>query len=636
IENDEEFFNETYKDYAGRLDSITRFDRIEYKGYPAARMDYEEKSVNGTYKSLIVVRGNQVILLLGGAVKGSDMEDIDNYLQSLELLPYEAAPWQKTEGPGFFTQAPAAFQAETDTATPEGLYFEQHYAYNEKDAVSYVVLKEQLSPTYWAVSDSLFFEEKLQANLGETDSLLERSRVQNGGLRGIDFMVRMEGHSSLKKIRMLVSKDTLYTLFARIQEKEWNSGPHATFFESFRLYNEVPPTIYQPKVVQLLQALRASDSTAFARAHADLDAVQFQKSDLPLLHEALLQPYNDEEEFYSTHSKLVEHILPLADATTLSFAEAAYTRLQEQENVNQYRLLQLLAHMKTSESFAVLKRLLPNLPMAGNAIVLQKPLLDSAALTHSLFPELLQKANDPLFGTVVAVVTNQLVEDSLLATEELKAYKQTILQGARNEWKLLQEGTYEPWELIRWARLLGWLNEPDGTALLRTILLQKDVFLKQAVILALLRNNQSVPATEITNVAADKSARLYFYEALQEMGKTKLFPALYATQKSLAESELYNLFSEDYEDFTLTYVGQRTSVFEGASKLFHLFKLGLPGEEDGERSDYLCVAGPYKTGAKEKLLYSKASGVYGEEVFHPKKIDQMLKAYLKQLEAAEE
>lgn len=637
IENDKEFLNEMYKDYAGRLDSITRFELTEYKGYPAARMDYEEKTVNGTYKALIVIRGNQVILVLGGAVKGSNTEDIDAYLESLELLPYEATAWKKTEGPGFFTQAPSAFQADVDTATAGRLYFEQHYAYNEKDAVSYVVLKELFSQTYWAVSDSLFFEEKLQANLGETDSLLERSWVQNGGLRGIDFLVRMEGHSSLKKIRMLVSKDTLYTLFARIQEKEWNKEPHASFFESFRLYNEVPPTIYQPKTNQLLQALVTTDSAAFARAHADLDAVQFQKGDLPLLHQALLQSYQDEEEFYSTHSKLVEHILPLADATTLSFAEAAYTQLQEQENVSQYRLLQLLAKMNTSESFAVLKRLLlSSLPKAGNPIVLQQPLLDSSQLTRTLFPALLQKADDSLFGTVVAVVTNQLVEDSLLAREDLKAYKQTILQGARNEWKLLQEGTYEPWELIRWARLLGWLNEFEGTALLRTLLPQKDVFLKQAVILALLRNQHTVPATEITKVAVDKSARLYFYEAMQEIGKTNLFPALYASQKSLAESELYNLFAEDYETFTLTYVGQRTTLFEGASRLFHLFKLSLPGEEDGEHNDYLCVAGPYKAGTKEKVLYSKASGVYGEEVFHPKKIDPMLKAYLKQLEAEEE
>jgi uncharacterized protein YbaP (TraB family) len=636
IENDQAFLNEMYKDYEGRLDSITQFDQTTYKGYPAARMDYEDRTVNGRYKALIVLRGNQVILLLGGAVKGSNMEDIDSYLESLEMLPYESSAWQKVEGPGFYTQAPVAFKKDLDTTTSERLYMGQHYAYNENDGVSYVVLKELLSPTYWAGSDSLFFEKKLQANLGETDSLLERSWVQNGSLRGIDFLSRLEGHSALKKIRLLVNKDTLYTLFARIQEKEWKNGPHASFFESFRVHNEVPPTIYNSKAAQLLQALTTTDSLSFARAHADLDVVVFQKEDLPLLHKALLQTYADDEEYYSTHSKLIDHILPLADATTLSFAEAAYVKLQEGENVNQYRLLQLLAHMKTSESFAVLKRLLPNLPKAGNAIVLQKPLLDSAELTTTLFPELLQKANDPLFGTVVAVVANQLVEDSLLTKEDLKAHKQEILQGARNEWKLLQEGTYEPWEVVRWAHLLGGLNEPEGTTLLRTMLLHKDASLKKAVILALLRNNHTVPPTEIVKVAADKSTRIFFYEALQGIGKTTLFPALYASQKSLAESELYNLFSEDYEDFTLTYVGQRTSVFEGASQLFHLFKLGLPGEKDGEHYNYLCVAGPYKTGAKEKVLYSKASGVYGEEVFHLKKIDQMLKAYLKQLEAEEE
>ncbi|MBB1284411.1 TraB/GumN family protein [Flavisolibacter sp. BT320] len=633
IENDLALLQAMYDDYAGRLDTITRFDVTEYNGYPAAHMEYEERSVNGLYKALIVLRGNQVILLLGGAVEGSDMNDIDSYLQSLELLPYEKTAWQKADGPGFSTLAPASFRKiSTIDTTASDPHFEQHCTYDEKDGVSYFVQKAVFSPTYWAAGDSLYFEGRVQANLGEKDTLLHRTWVQNGTLRGIDFTTQTRGHSGLRRIRMLVNKDTLYSLLARFQEKEWKDGLHHSFFESFRVHNEVPPAIYQNKAAQLLQALTATDSTAFARAHTDLDVVVFQKEDLPLLHKALLQTYADDEEYYSTHSKLIDHILPLADATTLSFAEAAYAKLQEGENVNQFRLLQLLAHMKTSESFAVLKRLLPNLPRAGNAIVLQKPLLDSAELTTTLFPELLQKANDPLFGTVVAVVANQLVEDSLLTKENLKAYKQEILQGAHNEWKLLQEGTYEPWEVVRWAHLLGGLNDPEGTTLLRTMLLHKDASLKKAVILALLRNNHTVPPTEIVKVAADKSPRLSFYEALQELGKTTLFPALYTSQKSLAESELYNLFSEDYEDFTLTYVGQRTSVFEGASQLFHLFKLGLPGEEDGERNTYLCVAGPYKTGAKEKVLYSKASGVYGEEVFHPKKIDQMLKAYLKQLE----
>lgn len=637
IENDPAFLKATYEDYAGKLDTITRFDITEYNGYPAAHMEYENRSVNGTYKALIVVRGNQVFLLLGGAVKGSNMGDIEGYLQSLELLPYEKTAWRKTDGPGFSALAPAPFRKiENDDKNAGDPHFEQHCSYNEKDGVSYFVQKVGFSPNYWAIGDSLYFEGRVQAHLGEEDTLLHRTWVQNGGLRGIDFTTQTRGHSGLRRIRMLVNKDTLYSLVARFHEKEWQDGLHHGFFESFRVHNEVAPTIYQNKAAQLLQALTTTDSLSFVRAHADLDVVDFQKEDLSLLQQALLRSYTDEKEYTSTHSKLVAHILPLADKSTLAFAEEAYKKLEGQENEIQYRLLQLLAAGQTSESFAVLKRLLlSSLPKTGNAILLQKSLLDSAELTFTLFPELLQKANDPLLGTVVAAVANRLIEDSLLTTQMLKTHKASLLQGAKNEWQLLLDGSYEPWELTRWARLLGFLNEPEGTALLRLMLVQKDIPLKQAAIQALLHNGHTVPATEILKVAADRSQRVYFFEALQEMGKQSLFPPLYATQKSLAESDLFTLFSEDYEDFTLTYVGPRSTTFKGALQQFHLFKLGLRGEEEGQHSEYLCVAGPYKTGAKEKVLYGKASGVYGDEVFHPKKIDQYLKAYLLQREADE-
>ncbi|RYZ49931.1 MAG: hypothetical protein EOO14_20040, partial [Chitinophagaceae bacterium] len=379
IENDPAFLQATYEDYAGKLDTITRFDITEYNGYPAARMEYEDRSVNGTYKVLFVVRGNQVLLLLGGATKGSDMDDIDSYLQSLELLPYEKTAWQKAEGPGFSALAPAPFRKiendDEDTGDP---HFEQHSTYNEKDGVSYFVQKVVFSPTYWAAGDSLYFEGRVQAHLGEEDTLLYRTWVQNGTLRGIDFTMQTHGHSGLRRIRMLVNKDTLYSLVARFQEKEWKDGLHHGFFESFRVHNEVPATIYESKAAQLLESLNTTDSLSFARAHGDLDVVDFQKEDLPLLQQALLRSYPDEREYTSTHSKLVGHILPLADKSTFAFAEEAYKKLEGQENEVQYRLLQLLADGQTSESFAVLKRLLlSSLPKSGNAILLQKPLLDS-------------------------------------------------------------------------------------------------------------------------------------------------------------------------------------------------------------------------------------------------------------------
>jgi hypothetical protein len=103
---------------------------------------------------------------------------------------------------------------------------------------------------------------------------------------------------------------------------------------------------------------------------------------------------------------------------------------------------------------------------------------------------------------------------------------------------------------------------------------------------------------------------------------------LYASQKSLAESEVHNLLAEDYDDFTLTYIGQRLAPFEGRQQLFHLFKVRLAYEDDGVKRDYLYVAGSYPATGKQKVLWGAATGMYQEERYQPQKIDKQLKAHL--------
>jgi hypothetical protein len=637
IQNDATYLVNLKEDYAGRLDTITRYEIGHYKGYPASWMNYEDRTVKGAYKVLHVVRGNQVYMLLGGAPKGSNMADIDSFLHSLVILPYEVAKWQKEEGPGFSTLAPAPFsKTPPDSTSANRWFFAEYSSYNEKDAVSYVVQKSVFSPTWWAENDSTLMEEKLRIYKGESDSLLQKTWIENNGFKGLDVLIRTGNSTTLKKIRLLVNRDTLYTVLGIVQAREWEAGNHQKFFEAFRLQNEITPTVYTRKVPALLQALTTTDSTAFEAAIEDFESVSFRKEDLPLLHKAMLETYRDNEDNSSANNKLMESILPLADSTTVRFAKEAYARQTGKKEENRYRLLQLLARMETSESFAALKPfLLADLPKSGNPILLQRPLLDTLQLSATLFPELLQKADDSLLAPVIAAVADRLLDSSLLTVAQLKSYRQTVLKGAENEFKLLGQKVYEPWELIRWARLLSWLNDQEANAFLQRLLRQNDPPLKQAAIMALLKNNQPVPATEIANVAADRSQRIYFYDALKTAGKEALFPALYATQKSLAESEAHNLLAEDYDDFTLTYIGQRMAAFEGAQQLFHLFKVRLAFEDDGVKRDYLYVAGPYPATGKAKVLWGAATGMYEEERFQPQKTDKQLKAYLLSIKPTE-
>ncbi len=637
IQNDSSFLASLKEDYEQKMDTITRYEVTEYKGYPAIRMDYEASAVNGVYKTLHVLRGNRLYLLLGGAQKGSNMSDVDAFFQSLELLSYADANWQKTGGPGFATLAPAAFVlSPPDSTRTSKSFYSEYTATNPNDAVSYFVQKSVFAPHYWAESDSLLMEEKLTGFKGESDTLLQKTWIPNIGFRGLDVVIQPAGQTALKKIRLLVNKDTLYNLFALVHRRDWESGQHQRFFNDFRLQQEVPPTVYTNQAAQLLQAMTATDSADFAAAMETFESVNFGRKDLPLLHKALLENYRNSEDYSSANTSVLEKILPLADSSTLAFVKEAYAQQTDKKETNKYRLLQLLARMKTARSYEVLKPLLlAGLPKQGSAIPLQRPWLDSLQLAATLFPELLQKADDSLLAPVIALVAHHLLDSNLLAVAQLKDYKNTILRGAEQEFGLLEKGDYEPWELMRWAWLLQWLNEPEANRFLQKLLTQNNPALKQAAILALLKNGEAVPPAAINSVAADRGQRLYFYEAVQKAGKEAIFPALYGSQKSLAESELYNLFEEDYEDFTLTYIGQRIAPFEGRRQLFHLFKVKMDYEDDGVKRDYLCVAGPYPVAGTTKTIYGAATGLYTEERYQPQKTDRQLKAFLLSMEPAE-
>jgi hypothetical protein len=460
---------------------------------------------------------------------------------------------------------------------------------------------------------------------------------QHGRLKALSFAIQAPGSETQKHLQILVNGDTLYTLHSMVQARDWNGEDQGRFFSSFRLQQEAMPTIYSSKATQLLQALATTDSATLSEATGLLDLIQFQKEELPLLHRSLLQVYADYDAYDNISDKLLSHIIPFADSTTLSFITKEYPGLSNEQERIKFPMLSLLGNMKTPAAYAVLQKLLLlPLPRAGNAFLLQAALADSLPLTATLFPALLQLAGDSLLAPVLVTLTNRLLDSNLLDKTALLPYEPQLLQITRHTAANLQKGEAEPWELTKYVTLLGSLNTSGANALLKELLPQPATYLKQAVILALVKNNIPVAAAEMKKVAADKEQRIYFYEALKELHKEALFPAGYAMQQSFAESELYNFIADDYEDnFTLTYIGQRNTLYKGKNGIFHLFKLRMAYEEDGVKRDYLAVTGPYTQGAKEKLTATDAAGFYTEQVFHPQKIDQLLKAYLKNNTPAE-
>ena len=159
--------------------------------------------------------------------------------------------------------------------------------------------------------------------------------------------------------------------------------------------------------------------------------------------------------------------------------------------------------------------------------------------------------------------------------------------------------------------------------------------LKSKAVIALLKNEQPVPAAELLKIAADKEYRADFYRELNGLKKANLFPVQYAKQQSLAESDLYAIVSDEYEVGAVLFLGEKTASYQGKKKKFFLFKITLQFEE-GEKESYLGIAGPYDLNTKELISYSDAGGINWQEPFNQSKTGKHFGSYLAGLQSPEE
>jgi HEAT repeat protein len=434
----------------------------------------------------------------------------------------------------------------------------------------------------------------------------------------------------------MVNGDTLYTLIAFIPKQYIDKRDHEKFFSGFRISREVTPNIYSSKAGALMDALKTKDSAQFAQMMESFQAVKFAKEDLTFLHKALLETYFDSTGDYGIHEKIVSTVSDLADASTIDFITANYKILPAGKESLRYSLLQVLANIHTKESYDQLKQLLMSkLPSKGSSASLEFALTDSLELTKTLYPEILSLSKDSAFAEGLVTVTDRLLDSSLISINDVLPYKNIFLEQARVNYQLFKTDQGQWWQYNNWISFLGKFNDKETNALLQEYSNLSSLNLKYNALIALIRNGQQVSSTEMQKMAADKDFRASLYYELKKMNRQHLFPAAYAKQQSLAESELHQIASDEYEVDATSFIGERIIFYKDKKKKFYLYKITLNFEE-GEQESYLGVAGPYDPNQKELISYTDASGIYWEEAFNKQKVEEHLKNFISQIEAGEE
>lgn len=640
--SDSSYFQTYRTSFAGTIDSVTRDETGLWEGFPVFYLEGYSTKRDVVVRVMSISRGNRNYLLYaGGSVRKEAQVMLDRFFQSFRLLPYQVLPRQKqisAEG-NFSSTAPGPFYLYQDTEDVKTTLQLSHYVSADSiEAVWYEVVKTPIPKYMWATSDSGYFNMAVKGYIFWDDSVLRRQPVVNNGLKGMEWVIRPAQRHLEKRMRVFFSGDSIYKLISYIPAPYINAAHHQAFFEDFRIVKpEKKVDMLKSKASVLLKDLQSSDSATAAEALGAVWDAPFTKEELPLLYEAYMKQYADDSmsTYYSVRNQLQFAIAKLADNSTLKFVKNNYRSFSGRREALKVEMLNLLAAVQTSESYALLKELLLNTPPleVGNH-ELSYRIADSLKLAATLFPEILKLAASPQFGDRIMQITSELLDSNTIQPAMVMPYAPAIYQYTDSMINVLRKtdsSEIEGYAERSRIHLLAKLKQPEAYQLLQKYTSVNQTFVRMEAAMLLLKNEQKVEAEVFRKIAADRWFRRDLYDSLIAMGKESLYPVAYLTQELMAESDMYNIAYDETPVTEMQLLGVRQMQYKGELQKFYLYRIQLGEGDEDEAETYLGIAGPYSVNEKDMRIKISITGLYTAEAFDEDKIDEHFAAYLKEI-----
>lgn len=617
---------------------------ITVSGYPAFQLTVAGKTEGEQMvtKIISVARGGIGYYMFCVFIEGSASEaTADKYLGSFRLLPYTHPVWKTINSPdgSFSSTGPFALikkEREEDDESHPGA--ERFLLF---DTIAYVTtyVDRTLLPSWlWFRSDTGFLRSRSQIYSSWTDSIEGYQVKQKGEMVIADFIVTKQGDNLVKKVKLILDGDKLYELFGYFAKQDL-PGMYNRFYDDF--------TISQPskkvnrldsRVKKLTETLKKADKETAELLKAWWPELPLSTADIPLLQESLLQLYPDfDTTYYANLNKKIFDAIEAHDTThtTVQFIKNNYATIKKENELVKPFALGYLSNVQTAEAFEVLKECLMKHPVQTeeNLPAFSHSLYDSLELTAKLFPEIMQLAGTEPLWDVVSSYTRMLMDSNLLSNEKVKEYGKYFQETARRKLdkdkEKIEEAGYGYEDLIR---LLGIIGGTESQNLLKQFAKFDHRHVKFHTLIAMLENNMVADSKTIYTIATTDDYRHELYDELERLGKLKLFPGSYLSQKSLGQSKLYEYATDEETPEVITPVGERTFLYKGKEQKFFLYKVRHSEEES---YTYLGIAGPYPMDRRVMKSTHDATGLHWDEEYDPKRIDEQFKAYMKMLEEME-
>ena len=580
------------------------------------------------------VKGNKSLGVMLITQAHSDDPRLQQVFSTLHIFPYKKMPFSlQTDSAGTFNAwAPSEFRRKIRKGD---IYWR---AFDSLSALNYGVIADSFGTYAWVDNVAEYMSERAKGYIEEGDSLLWNKVVTNGQDKGREVLLRKKGCNVYERTRILLHGNIGFSVFTAGQYGDVISADAEKFFTSFRALQQSDFELGKNKCADLLGALKSKDSATRVGAYRALDAANFSKRDLPLLHKSVIEEYGPvgfQSIGWPVNVRLAVCAGKLGDESSVRFAKKEYPRLDGKADYLKYSLLEMLACIKTEESYNTLATLIVTLPPHAEAeYLLIAKLKDSLPLLKHVMPVLAKGLADTSIGPGIAELMVVLNDSGLLSIDEIKlSEKDLVALGDKMAGKYAYMQEYHR-GVAKLIHLLGCVGTPAAIVVLSKFQHAGDIYMRGITLVELARAGAAIDTAVMDSMAANKVTRIAVYQDLKDIGRDSLYPRKYLTQQSFAEAELWNS-DPDVEWGNIEPVTKNLVDGDGEHTVYYLFKLEIAGE-DSTTKYYLGVAGPY-TG--DELLPDKEhaqTGVYWAEEYTDERRDELFQSYMELVEQKKE
>lgn len=585
-----------------------------------------------TLKARYQFRGNRWYGLVAIYDTAKDITSVQNFFNSFTTIDYAHERWDKYASPdnAFSTWAPIQFNYKMNLTGNDGDPMSKYESYDSSRGDNYGIVVQDFSKYYWQNSDSALWDQLIK-RYELNSSLLFKKAITNSGVKGYELLLRKNGSSNIKRERFFLNNGRLYTLMTVQLAAEIHNVNNNQFFDSFHFSSVHPDNnLLVSKAALLLNDISSPDSDVNSKAVRYLSFSPFTKSDLPLLHKALMKQLSAGQGYYDgqTKNKLENIIIGLKDSSSFNFAKNNYAVA---DDTTKNKLLSIMASFHTKENYDGLKTLLlkqPPLVEPGYNFI--NPMSDSLQLTASILQGLLPLLKDTVMAPVLISLSNKLIDSGLIKENIIEPFQRDILNFSNKEFASFKaDSDYFKYSNYQLIDVVGKLNNAECNSALQKWSLVSQSYMSLRAVISLLRNKQDINPKAILALAKDKYTRTDLYDTLKAYYKTDMFPAEYLSQQSFGESYVYAAADDD-NPLAVSYLSQKVINFKGRQSRVYFYKVTF---SDGDDSTYsIAGAGPFGLNLKDVSSEDARGEIYYDENFDRSKMQEQTEALIQQME----